>query len=209
LRPKFPHCAAAFPSAPLSPPYFEEFDFRRAVENAAGARRASFVRRAIFERCAARVARRLPLNEASCDFKFLESPKPNDAMPGINDSVSSLLTSFLDVHSLRTQVISGNMANVDTPRYKARAVEFETYMRRLSARIAPELEGPAGALADFDDGAPTVVEKATDVVGMDGNTVDAAQEMASLAEAAMQYQFGLQMLQSRLRAIRLAIREGR
>jgi flagellar basal-body rod protein FlgB len=127
-------------------------------------------------------------------------------MPPINDSVSSLLTSFLDVQSLRTQVISGNISNLDTPRYKARTVEFEKYMRHLSAEIAPQLEGP---VAGFDVAEPSVVEKASDGVGMDGNTVDAAQEMASLADAAMQYQFGLQMLQSRLRSIRLAIREGR
>ena len=46
-------------------------------------------------------------------------------------------------------------------------------------------------------------------MGVDGNTVDAAREMATLAEAGGKYTTGAQLLQMRFRTLRTAIREGK
>jgi flagellar basal body rod protein FlgB len=44
---------------------------------------------------------------------------------------------------------------------------------------------------------------------VDGNTVDMEHEMAMMADAGGQYMTGIQLLQSRLRTLHTAIREGR
>jgi flagellar basal-body rod protein FlgB len=54
-----------------------------------------------------------------------------------------------------------------------------------------------------------VVEESGNATGIDGNTVDMGREMSTLAEAGMDYLSGVQLLQSRLRTLRSAIREGR
>lgn len=124
-----------------------------------------------------------------------------------SDRISSLLTFFLDVQSRRAQVVSSNVANVDTPGYRAKELDFTEYLRRAATdAVTPRaanhfLEASADQLG--------VVEQPGNAVGIDGNTVDMEREMATLASAGGEYMSGLQLLQSRLRILRSAIREGR
>lgn len=123
------------------------------------------------------------------------------------DRITSLLTSFLDVQSRRAEVVAGNVANADTPGYAAKELDFSDYLRR-AAREAVAPRKPDNSPAPFTDN-PRVIEQAVTSIGIDGNTVDAAREMSALADAGMQYLAGTQLLQSRLRTLRAAIREGR
>lgn len=123
-----------------------------------------------------------------------------------SDSVTALLQKFLDVQSLRSQTIAGNIANADTPGFVAKEVEFEDYLRdaaRDSLRPRAEQSGMERM------GAARVVDQPLTAVRLDGNTVDAGREMAELAQAGSSFNFGAKMLQSRLRLLRTAIREGR
>ena len=54
-----------------------------------------------------------------------------------------------------------------------------------------------------------VVEQTGNVPGLDGNTVDNGREMATLADVGMRFLTGTQLLQSRFRILRSAIREGK
>jgi flagellar basal-body rod protein FlgB len=123
------------------------------------------------------------------------------------DKITSLLSSFLDVQSRRSEIVSGNLANVDTPGYVAKELEFGDYLKR-AAKDAVSTEDDKQKLMPFMD-APRLVERNLQLPGMDGNTVDMDHEMQTMAEAGMQFLTGTQMLQSRLKTIRAAIREGR
>lgn len=120
------------------------------------------------------------------------------------DNVTNLLQQYLDVQSQRTQVIAGNIANADTPNYNAKEFRFEDFLRDA----AQQSELPVSR--QTDDLSPTqIAEQIPTVIGLDGNTVDIGKEMADLAQAGTSFNFGAKMLQSRLRTLRIAIREGR
>lgn len=120
------------------------------------------------------------------------------------DNVTNLLQNFLDVQSQRTQVIAGNIANADTPNYNAKEFQFEDFLRDA----ARQSELPVSRQTDYLS--PTqIVEQIPTVIGLDGNTVDVGKEMADLAQAGTSFNFGAKMLQSRLKTLRMAIREGR
>lgn len=120
------------------------------------------------------------------------------------DNVTNLLQQYLDVQSQRTQVIAGNIANADTPNYNAKEFRFEDFLRDA----AQQSELPVSR--QTDDLSPTqIAEQIPTVIGLDGNTVDIGKEMSDLAQAGTSFNFGAKMLQSRLKTLRMAIREGR
>jgi flagellar basal-body rod protein FlgB len=97
----------------------------------------------------------------------------------VPDPVSGALYSALDGLALRQQVIADNIANVDTPNFRATSVDFESSLR------AAILDGTV------TDGrvSPTTAPTQTPV-GENGNNVDLRKETL----AAMQSQFQYQMV---------------
>ena len=122
------------------------------------------------------------------------------------DNITNLLQSFLDVQTRRSQVIASNIANADTPGFRAKELDFDAYLREAAANssLPPSKQANRGVAAEMK-----VIEQDAEVVGMDGNTVDAGKEMADLAQAGSNFNFGAKMLQARFRLLRAAIREGR
>ena len=125
----------------------------------------------------------------------------------LTDNISTLLTKFLDVQSRRAQVVAGNLANADTPGYAAKELDFADYLRD-AAQEALNPSGAGDASKNFIQ-TPRIVEQTPGMIGLDGNTVEAGREMSTMADAGMQFMVGTQLLQSRLRTLRAAIREGR
>lgn len=122
------------------------------------------------------------------------------------DNITNLLQTYLDVQSRRSQVIAGNIANADTPGYVAKDLDFETFLKNAARQATlPASEQPPDISAEQ----LRVIEKDSPAIGLDGNTVDAGREMSELAQAGTSFNFGAKMLQSRLRILRTAIREGR
>lgn len=90
-------------------------------------------------------------------------------------SVLAVLSSALDGLSLRQRVIADNIANVDTPDFRATGVEFESSLRE--------------AIADGDD--PVVeasVVPTVTPVGANGNNVDLRKETMAATQTQFQYQ---------------------
>ena len=126
-------------------------------------------------------------------------------IPKPADNVTDLLQKFLDVQTRRAEVISSNIANADTPGYRAKELDFGSYLREAARQsVLPGAERENALVST-----PRVIERESEAIGFDGNTVDAGKEMAELAEAGSNFSFGAKMLQSRLRLLRSAIREGR
>ena len=84
-----------------------------------------------------------------------------------HDAASTVLGTTLDGLSLRRDVIADNIANVDTPGFRASTVDFETALR------ASVLSGDAGSL---ERGTPLGVTATATPVGADGNNVDLRHE---------------------------------
>lgn len=80
-----------------------------------------------------------------------------------------LLNSALDVSSLTTQVIANNIANADTPNFKASYVMMK--ITQDPTKIEPEI---------YVDNSTTISN--------DGNNVDVNQQMALLAQNTIRYE---------------------
>ena len=128
-------------------------------------------------------------------------------LPG-SDRITSLLVSFLDAQSQRAQLAASNIANADTPGYVAKDLNFTDYLRQAANDAVAPAGSPMNLLTLVSDG-PSLVEQTGNPIGIDGNTVDMAHESATMADAGMQYQTGIQMLSARWRTLRSAIREGK
>ena len=122
------------------------------------------------------------------------------------DRITNLLSQFLDVQSRRAQIVSSNLANADTPGYQAQELDFADYLKQATQEA---LTPNAAANSSMTAMSPNVVAQTGRVSGLDGNNVDAGHETAAMADAGMRYLTGTTILQSRLRTLRTAIREGR
>jgi flagellar basal-body rod protein FlgB len=100
----------------------------------------------------------------------------------------------LRVRSQRAELIANNLANADTPGFRARDLDFRAALARAS--------GTAGANASVDGALRYRVPLAP---SLDGNTVDVQVEQAAFAENAVRYQATLSFLGSRFRGLMTAI----
>ena len=100
----------------------------------------------------------------------------------------NVLEKAADAANSRNEILSNNIANVDTPNYKRKDVSFENYLEQ--ALIGPESLDNRVAdvnthLSDF--GGMTYTDHSTLSYRLDGNNVDIDTESAYLAENQIRY----------------------
>lgn len=117
----------------------------------------------------------------------------------------------MDLRTQRHQVLASNIANADTPNYKARDFDFRTAMQSALAASASvgglemartatgHLEGSAG------NGGFNLQYRRETQSAVDGNTVDMDVERAQIAENAMQYEVLTRLISDRLQGMRSAL----
>jgi len=114
----------------------------------------------------------------------------------VSDAVSQVLASALDGVTQRQQVIADNIANVDTPGFRATSVDFES---QLKAAIN------GGAFADGSPVETGVTETPTDTpVGANGNNVDLRKETMAAVQSQFQYQILTRAVSERFNLIKTA-----
>lgn len=131
-----------------------------------------------------------------------------------SDPLPQMLKKALDFQSMRHTIISSNIANVDTPGYKAVDIEFEKELRsaigsedRLSMKPThPKHIG--GREKDFEGIRPKIVSE-RGVSRLDGNNVDIDKEMTKLAENQLMYSAVIRALTNKGELIKYVIDQGR
>ena len=109
------------------------------------------------------------------------------------DPAIASLQRSLDVQTLRSELVAANLANVDTPGYKARDVDFTkvlaTEEKRLGGSLSMETSDPRH-LSGNDGGSIPIEVQEDDESNMrvDGNTVDQDKELQKLAEIQLLYE---------------------
>lgn len=101
----------------------------------------------------------------------------------------------LKLRSQRQQAIASNIANADTPGYKA--VDFD-FARAMGDALKPQAAGLPPAT-------PRLEERAGAVANADGNTVDMDTERAAFLDNAVRYEATLRFLNGRIRTLLTAI----
>jgi flagellar basal-body rod protein FlgB len=127
----------------------------------------------------------------------------------------AILEKSLDLRSRRHQVLASNIANIDTPNYKAFDLVIEEEMAnstnpggniKLVRTQANHLAGPTGS-------SDQVTLKRADPPGLslraDGNTVDLDKTMGDLAENTLLFKAGAQIISEKFQAIIEAIKGGK
>jgi flagellar basal-body rod protein FlgB len=109
------------------------------------------------------------------------------------DSVGNVLQGALEGLSLRQNVIADNIANVDTPHFRARAVDFESSLR--SAIASGSVDSP--------DVGFTTTETLTPV-GVNDNNVDLRKETVAAMQSVFQYQIVSRSVSDRFEMMRTA-----
>ena len=114
--------------------------------------------------------------------------------------------------SQRQQIVSSNLANIDTPGYKTRDISFHATMEELLADHADDLRTTRMRHIDTSTfGSPmnSVFEVQGGIERMDGNNVDIDREMMKLSETSFGYTMMTQLLRGKFRTLATSINEGR
>ena len=117
-------------------------------------------------------------------------------MSWINSPGMALLERYLDVVTMRQTLISTNVANIDTPGYHTRDVDFRGELMRV-------MNGE-----DTSTTSPFVVPVRGLTTRPDGNNVSADREGMLLAEVQLQFKVGTALIRSEFSGLTTAIREG-
>jgi len=118
----------------------------------------------------------------------------------------------LRVRGQRQELIAANIANADTPNYKARDLDFKAAMKNAMAGVVNEGFNTAKTSAQHLDGAPSAVPSAGGAMfrpiiqgSVDGNTVDMDVERNQFADNAIRYEASIIMINSQLKKMLAAI----
>ncbi len=129
----------------------------------------------------------------------------------VNDKTLKALAASLNFRQMRQEVISSNVANADTPGYKAKRVDFEAALARaldvdgeMQMRAKDPRHHDVGN-GGFDNLEPQIYEDSNGVVSEDGNTVDREQEMAKMVENKILYDAAVQLLNKKIGMMKYAV----
>jgi flagellar basal-body rod protein FlgB len=134
------------------------------------------------------------------------------------DNTLARLERSLDVRLVRQNVLSADVANVDTPGFKPKDVDFTATMaaiegaardeRGVSLPSMPTLGGTtpeANGIAARD---LPIVDVPAGGASLDGNTVDLDRTMVAMAENALQYGASARAAGKKLAILRYVVSDG-
>ncbi len=139
-------------------------------------------------------------------------------LDGIFNQTISFLERSLDLRARKHSAIVSNVANIDTPNYKAFDVMVEDELKKLDRSTgagngvrmettrAGHIETPRNPIrrttVRSEDGSGSHVER------RDGNTVDLDREMAAMAENSLMYTLSAQIVAKKFQSLRNVIEGG-
>ncbi len=129
----------------------------------------------------------------------------------VEDKTFKALEASLKFRQLRQELISSNIANAETPGYKAKKIEFEEALARaldtdeqMNMKVEDGRHYNVGN-GGFNNLQPEIFEDPNGIVSMNGNTVDRDKEMAEMAENKIMYDASVQLINKKLALLKYAI----
>ncbi|PIP90682.1 MAG: flagellar basal body rod protein FlgB [Bdellovibrionales bacterium CG12_big_fil_rev_8_21_14_0_65_38_15] len=133
----------------------------------------------------------------------------------VADKTLQALATSLNFRQMRQELISSNVANAETPGYKAKRLSFEDALAR-ALNVDGELSMNTNDPKHYDVGGggfenlePTIEEEVNGIVSEDGNNVDRDKELALMAENEILYDTTVQLLNKKLALMKYAIQSER
>jgi flagellar basal-body rod protein FlgB len=130
-------------------------------------------------------------------------------MPINFDSALGIHADALRIRSQRAELLASNLANADTPNYKARDIDFKSAMKMASSdqlsgmqtTNTNHIQSSRGSFAS-----PAVQFRTAMQDSLDGNTVDEQVEQAQFMQNSVQYQASLDFLGGKFKGLLTAIK---
>lgn len=118
------------------------------------------------------------------------------------------MRTFLDLAAFRHKLISSNVANVATPGYKSRDINFGKEFARLtgdSSNLSGRTTHPGHiAIGSHGDGVPKITEKKVNIEEL--NSIDIDREISELAKNELLYTVGAELMRRKFEGLRNAIK---
>lgn len=122
------------------------------------------------------------------------------------DKALGIHPQVLSMRERRGEVLAANLANADTPGYKARDLDFKSILKQ-NIPLAQTMERTQpGHLAPQQLLESRLLYRNPNEVSLDGNTVETNVEQAKYAENAVQYQASLQFINNKFSGLMTALR---
>ena len=124
------------------------------------------------------------------------------------DDVFGIHERALLLRSERAEVLAANLANADTPGYKARDFDFKAMLANEVDNSSRMRTTQAGHIQAEDGMVPPaqLLYRTPMQPSLDGNTVDTEQEHTAFSANAIEYQASLTFVNSKISGIRKALR---
>jgi flagellar basal-body rod protein FlgB len=107
------------------------------------------------------------------------------------DGITNQIEQYMDLLSTRQKLVASNIANLDTPGYKAKDIDFQFEFISLSQGQSPNVIDTPGL-----------------VVKSDGNNVSLDREARLLSENALRFSVASTLMKGQLKTVESAIKEG-
>jgi flagellar basal-body rod protein FlgB len=122
------------------------------------------------------------------------------------DELFNFSQTALKVHAYRQQLIASNIANADTPGYKARDIDFAAVLKDVqAAQTKPQLQPVRASGPDATPFGTELLYRSVVQRSVDGNSVDLDIERSHFAENAVRYEAQLTFVSSQIKAMLAAI----
>ena len=121
----------------------------------------------------------------------------------IESSLLNFIENQLTVATRRQETLSANIANADTPGYRAQDVRFneQVELLRIASTAGKHIEGSGSGVGSRTFEVGTAVKS-------NGNSVDLDRELTEVTKNGLEFITLMQYLQSKLQTLRSSINEG-
>jgi len=132
-------------------------------------------------------------------------------MPISFEKAFSIHDDAMIMRARRSSILASNIANTDTPNYKARDIDFKAVMRSMQQPQTGDRLALSSTHRNHLSTANSRIDAAIQYrnplhASLDGNTVDSHVEQAKFAENALQYQTSFTFLDSKIKGIVRALK---
>jgi flagellar basal-body rod protein FlgB len=107
------------------------------------------------------------------------------------DAITNSIERYMDLLSARQKLVVSNLANIDTPGYKSKDIDFQFEFISLAQGQSPNVVDTPGL-----------------VIKSDGNNVSLDRETRLLSETALRFNVASNLIKAQLKIVESAIKEG-
>ena len=118
----------------------------------------------------------------------------------IDSDQTKLLGKFLDLNVYRQGLVSANIANIDTPGYHTKDIDFKGELKRSMNSAVDDAPLAFG---------PSIKEVPDLTTRPDGNNVSLDRESMMLAQTQLQFKLGVALMKEQFKQVSMAINDGK